>query len=385
MRLLMLNNEFPPLGGGMGTVNLALIRWFSQVPDLEIDLITSGLGKRHESERFAERIWIHRVPVNNRNLHHSTNRELLTYSGRALSLALRLARSRRYNLGLAWSAVPAGAVAFAMRRIIGLPYLVRVCGPDIPGFERRYKRLYPLLTPVIRQIWRGSEAVIAKCQEEADMIWSVDPKAKVIIVPNGVDVISFPPREMRPDGDELNILCVARLIQRKGQPQLLKAVKRLVGEGFNIKLDLVGTGDAENEYRSLVDQLDIVGRVHFTGYVPRDKIIDHYAGADVFVLPSYNEGMSMASLEAMAAGLPLIVTRTGGATELVEEGVNGFTYKPGDESALVDHMRTFAVDRSLARKFGAASREKAARFSWDGVTQNYLELLASLTKSGAIA
>ena len=89
MRILMLNNEFPPLGGGTGTVNHALLQRFARVPGLEIDLITSALGKREEEEQFAERIRIFKVPVNNHNLHHSTNRELLTYAARALPCALK--------------------------------------------------------------------------------------------------------------------------------------------------------------------------------------------------------------------------------------------------------------------------------------------------------
>ncbi|HEX9439466.1 MAG TPA: glycosyltransferase, partial [Roseiflexaceae bacterium] len=137
MRILMLNNEFPPLGGGTGTVNRALLQRFARVPGLEIDLITSALGRQPEQELFAERIRILKVPVNNRNLHHSSNRELLTYAARSLRAALKLQRARPYDLCFAWSAVPAGAVALALRRLTRLRYLVRVCGPDIPGFEQR--------------------------------------------------------------------------------------------------------------------------------------------------------------------------------------------------------------------------------------------------------
>jgi phosphatidyl-myo-inositol dimannoside synthase len=68
MRILMLNNEFPPLGGGTGIVNQTLFNYFKDLPDLTIDLITSALGKHYEQERFSERITLYKVPVNNRNL-----------------------------------------------------------------------------------------------------------------------------------------------------------------------------------------------------------------------------------------------------------------------------------------------------------------------------
>jgi len=117
--------------------------------------------------------------------------------------------------------------------------------------------------------------------------------------------------------------------------------------------------------------------------VPREQIAARYAGAHVFALPSYNEGMSVATLEAMAAGLPVVVTRTGGAAELVAEGVNGWSFAWGDVDALTGHLRRLAADRDLARRMGAASRARAAAFSWDAAARRYLELFQALAPHAA--
>jgi hypothetical protein len=132
---------------------------------LEIDLITSAEGKRQESHSLSDGIHIYRLPANRRNIHHASNSELLLYTLRATKIALRMHLARPYDLCMAWSAVPAGGAALALRRLAGLPYFVRVCGPDIPGFEQRYGRLYPILTPVIQAIWRGARSVVAMQQE----------------------------------------------------------------------------------------------------------------------------------------------------------------------------------------------------------------------------
>ncbi len=377
MRLLMLNNEFPPLGGGTGTVNRAIVQRLAQVPDLEIDLITSALGAQFQQETFTDRITLFKVPVNNRNLHHSSNRELLTYAARALPFALKRQRARPYDFCFAWSAVPAGGVALALRQLSGLSYLVRVCGPDIPGFEQRYGPLYPILKPTIKAVWHGAKIVVAKCQGEADMIRKIDRGVKVTLAPNGVDLSAFSPAPIG-DGGPLRILCVARLIERKGQHHLIEAVKRLVEVGLDVTLDLIGTGDALAANRQQADRLGVADRVRFAGYVPREDIAAHYAAAHVFVLPSYNEGMSVATLEAMAAGLPVIITRTGGTAELVEEVVNGLVFDWADVSTLVAHLKRFALDRALARSMGAASRQRAALFSWDAAAQTYLQVLSDL-------
>lgn len=374
MRLLMLNNEFPPLGGGTGTVNRAILQRLAQVPDLEIDLITSALGTHFEQEQFADRMVLFKVPVNNRNLHHSSNRELLTYAARALPFALKRHRVRAYDFCFAWSAVPGGGVALALRRLGGLRYLVRVCGPDIPGFEQRYGPLYPILKPTIKAVWHGADVVVAKCEGEADMIRRIDARVKITLVPNGVDLAAFNPAPID-DGGPLRVLCVARLIERKGQHHLIEAVKRLVDDGLDVTLELIGTGDALAANRQQADRLGVADRVSFVGYVPREDIAARYTAAHVFVLPSYNEGMSVATLEAMAAGLPVIVTRTGGTAELVEEGVNGLTFDWADVGTLTAHLKRLALDRALARSMGAASRQRAALFSWDAAAHTYLKLL----------
>ncbi len=383
MRILMLNNEFPPLGGGTGTVNRVLLDRLARVAGLEIDLITSALQDQGEYEQFAERVRIFKVPVNNRNLHHSSNRELMVYSARALRHALELHRSVPYDFSFAWSAVPAGGVALALRALTGLRYIVRVCGPDIPGFERRYGWLYPLLTPLIRMIWHGAETVVAKCGHEAEMIWAIDRRVNISLVPNGVDLDAFRPGVAIPDSGPLRILCVGRLIERKGQHHLIEAVKRLTDAGMDVRLELVGTGDAQPVNEAQAQALGIADRVHFSGYVPREEIAAHYASAHVFVLPSYNEGMSVATLEAMASGLPIIITRSA-ATGLVEEGVNGLLFDWADVGTLTAHLARLAVDRALARQMGAASRSRAAGFGWDTAASRYIELFSRTVDSGVV-
>jgi glycosyltransferase involved in cell wall biosynthesis len=383
MRLLMLNNEFPPLGGGTGTVNLAILQRMASVPGLEVDLITSALGRQAEKDCLAERIRIFKVPVNNRMIHHSSNRELIAYAAQAWSLARRLHRAHSYNLSFAWSAVPAGGVSWALRRQAGLPYLVRVSGPDIPGFEPRYKTLYPVLTPIIRSIWLRAEAVVAKCEGEASMIRAVDQNVPVALIPNGVDLDAFRERIAPPDNGPLRLICVGRLIERKGQYHLIQAVKRLLDQGIDVVLDLIGTGDSQASYEAQARALGMEKKVHFVGYVPREEIAACYEAAHVFVLPSYNEGMSVATLEAMAAGLPLVVSRAGGTTRLVAEGVNGWTFSWGDVEGLTVHLRRLAFDRALARRLGAASRVRAAQFSWDQAFEKYMTLFEEITRQTA--
>jgi glycosyltransferase involved in cell wall biosynthesis len=378
MRILMLDNEYPPLGGGMGTANEALLRQFALCPDMEIDLITAALGNQFETVQLTERIRLYKVPVRNKNIHHSSNRELITYARQARPLALRLQRQRAYDFCFAWSTLPAGAVARYLLWRAGLPYLVWASGPDIPGFELRYRHLYPVLLPILRSVWRNATPLIAKCRHEIDLIQASDRRVAVTVIPNGVDLAAFQPGPPIPDTGPLKIICVARLIERKGQAYLIEAVRRLVAEGFDIVANLVGDGDSLGDYRALVERLGVVQRVNFTGYVAREEIPRHYAAAHVFVLPSYYEGMALAAVEALSAGLPLVVTRTGGTEDLVEEGANGLTFDWADVDRLTTHLRCLATDRALARRMGTASRNRATRFGWESIATVYRQLFTEV-------
>jgi glycosyltransferase involved in cell wall biosynthesis len=151
-----------------------------------------------------------------------------------------------------------------------------------------------------------------------------------------------------------------------------------------ILLSLVGAGDSQPKYEEQARRLGVQKSIRFVGYVSREEISEYYKQADVFALPSYNEGMSVAALEAMGAGLPLVITRTGGAEELVEDGVNGYSFAWGDTESLTNYLRLFAKDRALARRMGTASRVRALRFSWDVIADQFLDLFSDKRIHGSL-
>ena len=376
----MLDNEFPPLGGGTGVVNYHLLKELATYQDIWVDLITSSHSRgSYEIEHFSERVTIYKVPVDNRNIHHSTNRELLTYAWRGLLLSRRLLKQHRYDLSFAFSSVPAGAINYILKVTRGLPYLVSLQGPDVPGFEARYNYLYPMLKPLLRRIWSHASVVTAISRQHQRLAHQTLPALEIPIIPNGVDIQTFHPAEEPRRGPEVNILCVGRLIERKGQHHLLRAFANLRACcTVPLRLTLVGTGDAEDALRRLAGELGVAGAVNFAGVVSRDNMPAMYRQADIFVLPSQNEGMSIALLEAMASELPVVVTDTGGTEELVQEGVNGHIVPWADVDTLVTHLRRLATDRALARRMGAASRACAEGFSWDTAAARYLELFETM-------
>ena len=385
MRILMLDNEYPPLGGGTGVVNYHLLDGLRQLhQEIEVDLVTSSRSRRdYEYAEMTPAIRLHKVPVDNRNIHHSTNVELLRYTWRGYRYARGLAQQRPYDLCFAFAGVPAGGIAWALRRVLNLPYIVSLQGPDVPGFENRYRYVYLALTPFIRQVWRQAAAVVAISQRQRALAWRTAPALPIDIIVNGVDLAQFTPVSPapRPRGEPLTVLCAARLIERKGQQHLLAAAARLRAQGIRLRVLLAGTGDAEPLLRQQAQASGLDDQVQFLGFVERQAMPAVYAQADIFCLPSFNEGMSMALLEAMASGLPVVVTETGGLEELLDS--NGLVAPWADVGRLAEALAVLANDAPLRAACGQRGRQIAERFTWPAIVQQYAQLFQRVLDSHA--
>ncbi|NOZ35164.1 MAG: glycosyltransferase family 4 protein [Chlorobi bacterium] len=376
MKILMFNNEFPPLGGGTGTVNFELFKIFQNFYNLEVDLITSASGKKKETENFSENIKIFKLPVGKKEIHHASNIELLRYTVKASFAAFKMCKQKKYDLILVWSTVPAGFPAFLLNIFRNIPYIIRIGGPDIPGFEERYKFIYKIISPVIKVIWKKAKLIITKCKTEKEMIEEINPQLQIRTIHNGIDVLKFKPG-IKTVCNNLKIICSARLIKRKGQYTLIDAISNLKKKSIFIDVDFVGEGDEKNAYIKYAKAKNVLEQTVFSGYVPHEKMPEKYQNADIFVLPSYNEGMSNALLEAMACGLPVVVTDVGGTEELIDES-NGFIFKAGNSNALTDILQYISENKEKLPRLGQNSEKKAENFNWNTVANDYLKIFKDL-------
>ena len=209
--------------------------------------------------------------------------------------------------------------------------------------------------------------------------WQV-PKRRVVTVHNGVETdrpYAIAREEARarlgvPDRS-LVAVTVARMVPAKDHRTLLHAAGVLCRHCPEMLLLLVGDGKLEAELRQLARDLGLDGSVRFLG--ARNDVEDILPAADVFVLPSLTEGLSMSTMEAMAAGLPVVATAVGGNPQLVQDGETGRLVPPGDAAALASAVRSVIADRPYARRLGAAGRERVREhFSTAIMAQQYAAL-----------
>ena len=361
----MLNYEYPPLGGGGSNACKYLLKEYAK-KNLTADLVTSSPSSIFETEKIGDTVNIYRLPINKRNIHYWTQRDIITYILKAHKFIKKLMKENDYNLCHAFFGIPCGAIAYQFRN--KMPYIVSLRGSDVPGFNKRFGLQYVFLTPIIKKIWRNARVVVANSEGLKELALKSSPDQKIDVIYNGIDISEFEPCfEIH---DVLKMLCVSRLIERKGIRFLIEAISMLNDD--KIELVLVGEGNQEKELKQLAKDLDVADRVEFKGYVDHDDIGDIYENSDVFVLPSSNEGMSNALLEAMASGLPVIVTDTGGTSELLDG--NGVVVPMGDPNAIAQAVCELRDDPKARRRMGAKSREIAERMGWGAVSDAYSRL-----------
>ncbi|MFC1913749.1 glycosyltransferase family 4 protein [Chloroflexota bacterium] len=363
----MLNYEFPPLGGGAANACEYIIRDMAQ-KGVEVDLVTSS-PDGYKTEQIGSSINIYKLAVDKKSIHYWTHREILTYSWKARIFIKSLMKQRKYSLCHAFFGIPCGAIAYLYRQ--NLPYIVSLRGSDVPGFNKRFSFQYVFLKPVIRRVWRNAEAIIANSDGLKELAQKTDPDCEMGIIYNGIDIKQFKPDENRKNGGKLRVICVSRLIGRKGIDYLLQSIPRIKEKGGSpLELRIIGEGNQENQLKTLSRELGLEDTVSFAGYVEHSRLPVEYAASDIFVIPSFNEGMSNSILEAMACGLPIVATDTGGSKELIDG--NGIIIPTGQIESITASLQALIEDSGKRTKMGRRSRQLAESLSWDKVTTAYI-------------
>jgi glycosyltransferase involved in cell wall biosynthesis len=260
------------------------------------------------------------------------------------------------------------AMAHTCYRQAGLAGLLtgaaRICHLGFPPGRGELEWVFGKIRPDAVIGCHESQAV-----EVAPAVRRVSPRIRLIGITNGVDTRAFsPPPGGVPDpgspfrfGVKHVVLIVGHLSEVKGYPVFLEAAARTIVDVDDVAFVALGGETTSPGYRAFLErrasELGIRERLHFLGW--RDDVAEVLRAADVMVLPSLDEGLPIAILEAMACGRPVVATPVGGVPEAVVDGQTGLLVPPGDAAALSDAMTRLLRDPALGRRLGDEGRRRA--------------------------
>jgi len=367
------------LGGGAANATKYILEEYSKRNDLVVDLVTSSINDEYVQNKIGKNVTIHRLPIgkNSENLNYQSKGELIKYTWKAYFFARKLIKKNDYDLTHSFFTVPTGVLSLIFKWQFTLPYIVSLRGSDVPGYSERFDKLYKFITPIIHKIWHQAKFVVTNSKGLTELAKKSDPQQKFLEIFNGIDTTFYQPnkRTLEDKKREFRILLASRLTRRKGFNYAIDAFARLVKKYPQIKIQIAGgEGNAMAELKEQVRKLKLADKINFSGLYTKEESPAIYNWADVFVMPSLNEGMSNNLLEALASGLPVLMTPTGGAEELVIDGKNGYLIKMKDVDSIVEKISLLIDNLQKCEIFGAKSREIAENMSWFSVAEEYINL-----------
>lgn len=274
-------------------------------------------------------------------------------------------RLRQFGPGLVHTHLYYGNVMgrIAARLAGGVSVVTTLHNPDYT-FEARNTMLFRGRKILDRVTGSRNAALVAVSRAVAEDFQRHMGWRNIRVVPNGVDLQAFAPAARGGAAAEwpapgLRLLSVGRLHPQKGHRVLLDAIGRAREAGTPLSLLVAGEGAERAALEAQAGALGLQGQVRLAG---RRDVHALLASADVFVFPSLYEAVGIALLEAMASGLPVVASRTGGIPEVVEDGVSGILVAPGDAEDLARALVSLDRDPERRRRLGAAARARAEAF-----------------------
>ncbi|MFB6817168.1 glycosyltransferase family 4 protein [Streptomyces sp. NPDC056347] len=372
---LVVTNDFPPRQGGIETFVHAMA---TRVPDDDVVVYTS-----HEPGDTA---YDANLPF---PVVRDPGRTLLP-TGRVTRRAVEIAEAHGCDRVWFGAAAPLALMAPALRRagvrrIVATTHGHEIWWARTPGARR-----------LMRRIGTGVDVVTYLGQyTRARIEPALGPRAEMSRLVPGVDAEAFRPRPVAgPDPrialglhDRRVILCVARLVPRKGQDTLIRALPLIRRRVPGAVLLVVGKGPDEARLRKLAER-HAEGAVHFAGGVPHDDTPAYYAAADVFAMPCRTrragleaEGLGIVFLEAAASGLPVVVGDSGGAPDTVLDGRTGRVVDGTDTEAVAEALTGVLLDPDRAAMGEAGRAWVEESWSWEASARHLNRLLTPVERA----
>ena len=373
-RVLLVTNDLGPHAGGIETFLIGLI---TQLNGAEIVIFTST---EPGSEKFDTDLMEKFDVVVLRD-----KSKMLLPTPRVTRRVLEIIE--KFGCEVAWfgAAAPLGMMANKLKRN-GIKKAIAISH----GHEVWWAKV-PIFKLAMRRIGNGCDVVTYLGEFTKNAIQkSLGEHPNLVQIAPGISISNFRPGD-KPENlvtkyglrNSPTIVCVGRLVRRKGQDKLIKAMPKIISKIPNAKLLIVGEGKIRKQLEKSVRKLNLEDNVVFTGRVSYAELPDYFLLGDLFAMPSRSrlfglevEGLGIVYLEASASGIPVLAGSSGGAPDAVKPGITGFVANGRDVDDIAAKAIEILSDKNLANQMGDSGRKWAEEYwSWENWGKKFSELL----------
>ena len=375
MRLLVINYEFPPLGGGGGIACYHIARKLAK--NHHVDYLTTGFRGLQKFE-VVDEINIHRVPVLGRKeLSTATFLSMLTFFPSSLLEGIKLCRRHEYNLIWTWFVIPSGVTSVLLSKLFSVPHILTIIGGDVYDPSKRWSpHKFSPIRKIVNWIMNNSKIITSistDTKRRALQYYKTNTAIKPVplgfVKPDFKKVIR---RDLGLSDEDIILISVGRLIKRKAYEYAIQAVSKLPYQ--NIKYLIIGDGPEEDSLRELAKELKVDEKVEFLGFVSEEKKYQYLSCSDIYILSSLHEGFGICLLEAMHSGLPIIATNNGGQTDFLEEWENALLVPIKDSEILAEKIIELIENKNLREEIAENNKKDIKKFYIEDTAKEYEKL-----------
>lgn len=366
MRILVLNHEFPPVGGGGGRAAESICRVLA-ARGHEIRVLTSHIrGQPRDEARDGYQI--HRIPSFRTAPFRASLPSMFAYVLSGIWAGSRLIRVFQPDLIHVHFAVPAGALAWFLSRFTRVPYVLTAHLGDVPGgVPEKTRDWFRWIFPFTRYVWRDASVRVAVSEFTRGLALR-HYKEQIVVIPNGVDVDPAG-IDMIQINDPPLIAFAGRFMEQKSP---LRVVEVLSGiRDLPWKCVMIGDGPLLPRVKQSIARFGLQDRFELTGWIAPDEVMNWFARSDILFMPSLSEGLPVVGVQALSRGLAIVASRVGGFLDLVEEGWNGYLTPAGDVAGYTMKLQELLKDRTHLLSLRKNSLQKAKSFEITRIAARY--------------
>jgi len=381
LNILVVNYEYPPLGGGGGVISKDLAEEWVRRGN-QVTVLTSEFQDIPRKQTLNG-VKIIRVPILNRKEQNVASLiSLLSYVPMAIWQASSIFKEKKIDVINTHFAVPSGPVGQYLSKKYSVPNVLTIHGGDIfdPSKSLSPHRT-PLLNQIVRKILLNADAVVAQSTDtlnNAKMFYKVG--REIEIIPLGIHPNIFPAKTRESLGlsdDEFIFITVGRLIKRKNLGLLLDVFK-LICSKIHSKLIIVGDGPEKKELEQKAIDLGIENSVKFLGFIDNAEKFQYLNASDIYISTAFHEGFGIVFLEAMESGLPIISFDRGGQKDFLINGKTGYLVPLNNKEILLNKVFELLENHNKRKEIKVFNRNYVKDFYIQNCADQYLKLFTGL-------